>query len=918
MNNVQALAGLGQSIWLDYIRRAFIESGELEEAVRNGVSGVTSNPAIFAAAIAGSADYDEALRDLGAAGLRTTQIYEALAIEDIQGAADVLRPVYERASGDDGYVSLEVSPDLAHEAEGTVEEARRLFAMVNRPNVMIKVPATAAGIPAIETLIGEGININVTLMFSLAHFDAVAEAYICGLEKLAANGGDVSRVASVASFFLSRIDSAVDGKLASSGDKRAERLLGKIAIANAKVTYQRFLETFSGARWEGLAAQGARVQRVLWASTSTKNPKYPDTMYVDSLIGPDTVNTLPPATLTAFLDHGTAAVSVTQGLADAETQLTLLAELGVDLDAVTERLQQEGVTKFVQPFRALLDSIAQKVAQLQQANSPLETALGAHEAAADKALAQIKEEKIVRRIWAHDHTVWAQEPKEIDNRLGWLHLPENMSESLDQIQRLLKSVQSEGYSHALVLGMGGSSLAPDVFANAFGHDHDGLTLKVLDSTDPGAVLSLARDLDPAKTVYVVSTKSGGTVETLSFFKYFYNQVSQRVGAESAGDHFVAVTDAGSKLHELAERYQFRATFLNDPNLGGRYSALSYFGLVPAGLAGLDLELLLERAQRMVANNESCNDVIDGDNLGGHLGAIIGALAMGGRDKLTLISSPGLANFGDWIEQLIAESTGKDGKGILPIVGEPVGSPGVYGADRLFVYLRLDGDTTHDDAVAALKVAGQPLVTLHLQDRYDIGGQFFLWEMATAVAGHILGIQPFDQPNVESAKVLARAMVESYQEEGKLPEGDAAPLGVETLATFLAQAQTGDYITLQAYIQPTPDSEAALRALQLELRDRTQLATTMGYGPRFLHSTGQLHKGDGGNGLFVQFVSENGLDVPIPLEAGEAASAMTFGVLKTAQALGDALALREANRRVIRFQLGHDPAASLKQLVKDLD
>jgi transaldolase/glucose-6-phosphate isomerase len=321
---------------------------------------------------------------------------------------------------------------------------------------------------------------------------------------------------------------------------------------------------------------------------------------------------------------------------------------------------------------------------------------------------------------------------------------------------------------------------------------------------------------------------------------------------------------------------------------------------------------------MVANNESCNDVIDGDNLGGHLGAIMGAFAMAGRDKITLISSPGLANFGDWIEQLIAESTGKDGTGILPVMGEPVGSPDVYGADRLFVYLRLEGDTTYDDALSGLEAAGQPLVTLHLKDRYDMGGQFFLWEMATAVAGHILGIQPFDQPNVESAKVLARAMMESYQEEGELPQGDAAPLGVEALATFLAQAQAGDYITLQAYIQPTQDSEAALRALQLELRDRTHLATTMGYGPRFLHSTGQLHKGDGGNGLFVQFVNESGLDVPIPLEAGEAESAMTFGVLKTAQALGDALALREANRRVIRFQLGHDPAASLKQLVKDLD
>ncbi len=918
MNKIHRLAGLGQSIWLDYIRRAFIESGELQELINDGVSGVTSNPAIFAAAIAGSEDYDAALRDLGAAGLPAIHIYEALAVEDIQAAADALRPVFERTAGDDGYVSLEVSPELADDTESTVEEARRLYALVDRPNLMIKVPATPAGVAAIKTLIGEGINVNVTLMFSLAHYDAVAEAYISGLEQLVANGGDPSQVASVASFFLSRIDSAVDAKLAALGDELASTLAGKAAIANAKVTYERFRQTFKGSRWENLTRRGGRVQRVLWASTSTKDANYPDTMYVDELIGPDTVNTLPPATLAAFLDHGKPAVTVTDKLAEAEAQLAQLAGLGIDLDAITERLQREGVAKFARPFEALLETIAGKVAQLQQASSPFEAALGDYQPAVDKALFQIKEQEIMRRIWVHDHTVWAEDPNEVSNRLGWLHSPEIMSDSIERIQALLKSVREEGYTHALVLGMGGSSLAPDVFSKAFGHDHDGLTLHVLDSTDPGAVLHFADSLDPATTLFMVSTKSGGTVETLSFFKVFYNLTAERVGRKVAGDHFVAVTDRGSRLHKLADRHHFREIFLNDPNIGGRYAALSFFGLAPAGLAGIDLSLLLSRAQIMACNSESCNDVIDGDNLGGRLGAIMGVLAKAGRDKITLISSPGLANFGDWIEQLIAESTGKEGKGILPIVGEPVGSPEVYGDDRLFFYLRLDGDTTHDDAVAALESAGQPLVTLRLKDRYDMGGQFFLWEMATAVAGHILGIQPFDQPNVESAKVLARAMVTSYEQDGRLPAGDTKALSVEALATFLAQAQSGDYISLQAYIQPTPDSEAALRALQLELRDRTHLATTMGYGPRFLHSTGQLHKGDGGNGLFVQFVSEAKQDVAIPDEADEMTSVISFGVLKTAQALGDAQALREANRRVIVFDLGQNPATRLKQLVNELD
>lgn len=918
MKNIQALNELGQSIWLDYIRRAFIESGELKETVESGVSGVTSNPAIFAAAISGSEDYDEALQDLGAAGLSTVEIYEALAVEDIQAAADVLRPIFDGTGGNDGYVSLEVSPTLADDTDRTVEEAQRLFATVDRPNVMIKVPATPAGIPAIKTLIGQGVNVNVTLMFSMAHYEAVAEAYLAGLERLANNGGDISRVASVASFFLSRIDSAVDERLTALDDEQATELLGKIAIANAKVTYQRFREIFSGERWQKLATAGARLQRLLWASTSTKNPNYPDTMYVDSLIGPDTVNTVPPATLRAFAGHGTPALTVTQGLAEAKEQLALLAKLDIDLKAVGEQLQREGVRKFKAPYEALLDALAEKVTRLRQIGSPFEESLGAEQAAVDEALTHIQEAQIVRRIWAHDHTVWAEDPDEITNRLGWLHLPENMRHSPGRIETLLKTSRAEDYSHAVVLGMGGSSLAPDVFANAFGHDHDGLALRVLDSTDPGAVLALAQEVDPATTLFIVSTKSGGTVETLSFFKYFYNLTVEQIGRQAAGDHFVAITDQGSKLHRLAEQYAFRTIFLNDPNIGGRYSALSFFGLVPAGLAGVDLSLLLNQAHIMMCNSESCNDVLDGDNLAARLGAIMGALAQRGRDKVTLISSAGLANFGDWVEQLIAESTGKDGKGILPVVGEPVGAPGVYGQDRLFVHLRLDGDTSHDDQIAMLRAAGHPVITLRLKDRYDIGGQFFLWEMATAIAGHILGIQPFDQPNVESAKVMARAMVSRYQEDGRLPEGETSQLSEEALATFLAQANPGDYISLQAYIQPTVDGEAALRALQLELRDRTQLATTVGYGPRFLHSTGQLHKGDGGNGLFVQFVSQAEEDVPIPDEAGQPQSGMTFGVLKASQALGDAQALREADRRIVTFDLGQDPAGRLKRLVKELD
>jgi glucose-6-phosphate isomerase len=461
--------------------------------------------------------------------------------------------------------------------------------------------------------------------------------------------------------------------------------------------------------------------------------------------------------------------------------------------------------------------------------------------------------------------------------------------------------------------MGGSSLAPDVFRKTFGVGKGFLDLAILDSTVPAAVMAHAERLDPARTLFIVSTKSGRTVETLSFFKFFYNWVTEAAGEEDAGRHFVAITDPGSKLAKLAKDCDFRATFLNDPNIGGRYSVLSYFGLVPAALIGLDSERLLSRALTMSAHCQGSNC----KNGGAFLGVAMGELATSGQDKLTLILSPAIASFGDWVEQLIAESTGKDGRGILPVTGEPMGLPQVYGTDRFFVHLRLDGDATQDAAVQALQDAGHPVVRLHLRDLYDLGEQFFLWEMATAVASHRLCINPFDQPNVEGAKVLAREMVKAYEEKRQIPKLTSSPPTVEALSEFLGQAVPGDYISLQAYVQPTPETDAALLGLRAGLRDRYRLATTVGYGPRFLHSTGQLHKGDAGNGLFVQLVTDDPRDLAIPCRAGAPESCIKFGVLKTAQVLGDQQALASRDRRVVRFHLGADVVTALTRLTESL-
>jgi glucose-6-phosphate isomerase len=557
--------------------------------------------------------------------------------------------------------------------------------------------------------------------------------------------------------------------------------------------------------------------------------------------------------------------------------------------------------------------------------------LGQYQTTVSNALLQMKKDRIIKRIWEHDFTVWKQDPTEISNRLGWLDIADRMQAAIPRMNDLADSLIKEGYQKAVLLGMGGSSLAPEVFRKTFGVKPGYLDLTILDSTDPGTIIDIENTLDLEKTLFIVSTKSGTTPETLSFFKYFYNRVISTVGLEKAGDHFVAITDPGSKLVGIASEFNFRKIFLNDPNIGGRYSALSYFGLLPAALLGVDLLKLLDRAITAACNCNSSNCPVDGDNRGGQLGVILGELAKSGRDKVTFVLSSEIESFGDWVEQLIAESTGKEGKGILPVVGESLGAPSVYGNDRLFVYLRLENDTQYDAMAEELVKAGHPMVTLRLKDRYDLGQQFFLWEMATVVAGYRLGINPFDQPNVESAKILTRDMLSTYKEEGKLSEpepfvktlgirgyGNFSSLSINTaLQEFLKRAQPDSYVAIQAYIQPTPEADQVLKDLRTTIRDITRMATTLGYGPRFLHSTGQLHKGDEGNGLFLQLTANMPHDLMIPDEAGKDAASTSFGTLKTAQVLGDFQALVNVDRTVIRFDLGNHLSGNIKILIEVL-
>ena len=549
--------------------------------------------------------------------------------------------------------------------------------------------------------------------------------------------------------------------------------------------------------------------------------------------------------------------------------------------------------------------------------------------AVEAFLRRVEDEDIVARIWDRDYTVWSPDPSEISNRLGWLDSPSVMPEKFAEIEGLLESVRRDNYVHALLLGMGGSSLAPEVFRRIFGVASGFLDLAVLDSTDPSAVLAHAQRLDPARALFIPATKSGGTVETISFLKYFYNRTAETCG-DHAGDHFVAITDPGSGLADLAEELKFRHIFLNDPEIGGRYSALSFFGLVPARLGGIDVVRLVDGAESVA---RECR--FSADNPAVFLGAVMGAAAIAGRDKLTLVASDELAPLGAWVEQLIAESTGKEGKGILPVDGEALLSPDEYGDDRIFAYLRLAGDNTYDGAVDALAEAGHPVVRLELADKYDLGAQFLIWELATAVAGFATGINPFDQPNVEAAKVLARSMTDAYLLDRTLPQsqpalstrglavyGDIAGSSLaEILDDHLSRASDDGggrgYVALQAYVPPGPDTDEALAVLRLAITRRSRLATTLGYGPRFLHSTGQLHKGDAGLGLFIQFTCDDAEDADIPDVVGSSASSMSFGVLKAAQALGDRQALIDAGRHVIRIHLGSNVPQGLRRVTAAL-
>jgi transaldolase / glucose-6-phosphate isomerase len=940
-NPLKELAKYGQSVWLDYIRRNLLSTGELARLIKeDGLRGVTSNPSIFEKAISGSTDYTQALEELRKSGLDAPAIYERLAVKDIQDAADLLRIVYDQTSRRDGYVSLEVSPYLANKTDETIGEARRLWKELGRENVMIKVPGTAAGIPAVRQLISEGINVNVTLLFAQEVYEKVAEAYISGLEEFSRRGGDLRRMASVASFFISRIDTLIDSQLAArirAAKTPAEQSLlrslqGKVAIANGKVTYEKYKQIFSGPRWSELAGRGAHTQRVLWASTSTKNPAYSDVLYVEELIGPDTVDTIPPVTLDAFRDHGHARPTLEQGVEAARETLSKLAQSGISLQAATDQLTEEGVKLFAEAFDKLLEAVGKRSAK--NVPPPVDnltyTLPGDLSAAVKSTLEDWKSHDKVKRLWARDASLWTNEDE--GKWLGWLGVTEHQISEREQFRKLADEIASAGFRHCVLLGMGGSSLCVEVLQLTFGEIAPQPQILVLDSTDPAQIAAIERQIDIHRTLFIVSSKSGSTLEPNIFKQYFFDRVARVVGAAEAAQRFIAITDPGSPLEQVAQTDGFRHVFFGLPSIGGRYSALSNFGIVPGAIQGVEVGKLLDCTEEMV---HACASVVPAhENPGVILGAVLGSLQKLGRDKVTILASPGIADLGAWLEQLLAESTGKQGKGLIPVDREQVGAPEVYGKDRIFVHLRLESETDSRNQLALdlLAKAGQPVVRIVVPSVYHLGQEFFRWEIATAVAGSIIGINAFNQPDVEASKVETRTLTSAYEKTGSLPpespffedpqvklfadDRNAAELkkGANreaTLAGFLrahlGRIGAGDYFALLAYVQMNELHRSPLQSIRHLVRDKKRVATCLGFGPRFLHSTGQAYKGGPNSGVFLQITCDDASDLKVPGQK------YTFGIVKAAQARGDFEVLAGRGRRVLRAHVGSDVSAGLAKI-----
>lgn len=919
----------GQSLWLDNIQRDMFLNGTLSNLIKNyNITGLTSNPSIFEQAITGSKSYDESLRVLLKNSLPIDRIAYSLMVEDIQRACDLFSDIYKKTNGNDGYVSIEIPPTIEKKDE-IIKWARDLYTRVGRSNVMIKIPATDDGILAEEELIKEGINLNMTLIFSTEVYERVLNAYLNAIDFRYKNDLDTN-VFSVASFFVSRIDTEIDNQLdiIASKEKNPDtpkKILsykGKAAISNSLIAYSKYLKIFSDENFIRLSRRGFKIQKLLWASTSTKNPNYKDTLYIDELCLKDTINTVPQNTLYSFFDHGTInKKSIDERISNAEEIIKFIISLGVDYNLIMRKLLNDGIYKFLISYNNILKAINEKSKNL---NSE-EAVIKVYNSDINNEIKELSDVNFIKRLYKKDATLWKNDPentKIIKNSLGWLTLPQEHVKTIKEVEDFTSKILSENqYKYAVLMGMGGSSLAPEVIRSIFQKDKF-LKLYVLDSTNPEWISNVKKEIDIKKTLFIFSSKSGGTIEPNSQFKYFYSELKKKI--KKPGDNFIAITDKGTSLESLAKKYSFKKIFINQGDIGGRFSALSYFGLIPASLCGCDIKKLAS------SSKDAMDEILTSErNAATVLGSFISKNYLGARDKLTIILPEKMKKFGLWIEQLIAESTGKENKGIVPITTTKILSTDNYDKDRMFVIYQIKNfiDQNTEAMANNLISSGFPVLKIYINDLYEIGKEFYRWEIATSISGYFMKINPFNQPDVESSKQLAKKLLEKDNFDIKpinhsktcklylanIEFKDEVKNYEQLFIELFNQKQEGTYYSICAYLENSDRVETILENLSHLITRATQSACIYNYGPRYLHSTGQLFKGGANNGIFVILTTKPKKDIKI---AGEK---YTFGKLCISQAKGDFLALKERKRKVVMIHIeGEDCKNKLFSINKKLE
>ncbi len=888
----------GQSLWLDNLDRGLLLTGGLSALMRDrAVTGLTSNPSIFEKALSGPY-YEAPMRELASIKGSPEEIFETLAAEDIQRAADLLRPVYDAAGGQDGFVSLEVSPELARDAAATLHDGIRLAGRIGRPNLMIKVPATPEGLKAGEDLLRGGISVNFTLIFSVERYREVTRAYISAMLWRLKNGLPAEGISSVASFFVSRIDTAVDKLLDAAGKPGALALRGRTGVANSLAAYRLYLETFHG---EDFKASGLAPQRILWASTSVKDPSLRPSLYMEELALPGSVNTAPAEALEAYFSDGRLnREPLVARFAEADEHFAALDALGVDFQSVLRALEEDGIQKFSKSYDGLLARIKAAMAPEAEPQARPGAAAAARLDAAD----------FCARLWARDGSPWTADPaarKRLAGALGWLDLPARTASKIKDIEKFAAAVKEAGFGNAVLLAEGDRALAAEALRGAL-QRQDWPRLTVLDTVDPSWAEQAVARADLKRTLFICSGDGAGTAASAQF-KHFWSLV-KKAGLKDPGHNFAAITTPGSPLEKLAAAKKFRKVFTDPAGCGG-FTALSFAGLVPAAVCGADPRRLLEGAMDMAAR---CKEKRAADNPGALLGALIGEAALEGRDKLTINLPRQLAAFGPWLEHTIAVCTGKAGRGVLPVTGEPLMEPDKYQEDRFFVNLRLGaGEKTADTALAAIAAAGHPVHTENLADACDLGAQFFLWQVAAAAAAAMLGVDPFDKPDGSCPPPETQPHRHKPDFSADRVDVYASPAlkagrqlaGYDDLfwAVFSALKEK-EYLAISAYLPGDPKVEEALAGLRATLTAYTSSACALALGRRGARSACRLHAEGPDGGVFLILTGEVKKDILVPGEK------YTFWQLETAQAAGEYEVLSSRGRRVLRLHLKHPLDRSL--------